>query len=253
MNRADAIELAHQLTERKAEKILNMNLLFSSVCMDICKRARFWWRKLDVTFTFTAGTKTYDFSTLATTPAITGIAVEEIVVISLILPFGNSNVATQITPSLSTLELFPIFDARGFAAMKQNTIQGQPSRYCMGIDDWKTLRIDPPDQTYNVEMTFMGMPMPASTSDTIDASSNEIPLIPPFYHDAVVNGLCARINRRVWGANDSRYLDDKASYEECILRMMMREQFTSNVQKQWTSQDNSLSNGAIQSTAPNSP
>lgn len=250
MNRADIIDLASALTERKLDKVVNMNTLLSSVIMDVCKRARFWWRKLDVTFTFTQSVRTYDFSTLVTTPSITGIAVEEVVVISLILPFGTSQISTQITPTVSTLELTPIFDARGFAAMKQNTVQGQPSRYAMGIDDWKTLRIDPPDQTYNAEMTFFGMPMPASTSDTIDAASNEIPLIPPFYHDALVNGLCARINRRVWGPNDARYLDDKASYEECIMKMMMREQFTSNVQKQWTSND---SRAAVQSTAPNSP
>lgn len=247
MNRADCIELVHQLTERKAEKILNMNLLFSSVVMDICKRARFWWRKRDITFTLTAGTTTYDFSTITTTPSITGVAVEEITVLALILQAPSSTV------QINAPELTPIFDAAGFRAMKQNTSQGQPSRYCMGIDDWKTLRIDPPDQTYTAEMTFFGMPMPASTSDTIDTSSNEIPLIPPFYHDAVVNGLCARVNRRVWGPNDSRYLDDKASYEECIMRMMMREQFTSNVQKQWTSLDDASLNGAVQSTAPNSP
>lgn len=244
MNRADAIELAHQLTERKAEKILNMNLLFSSVVMDICKRARFWWRKLDITFSMTQGVSTYDFSSITTTPSITGVAVEEVVVLALILQAPSNNV------QINSPELTPIFDAAGFREMKQNTSQGQPSRYCMGIDDWKTLRVDPPDQTYTAEMTFFGMPMPASISDTIDAASNEIPLIPPFYHDAVVNGLCARINRRVWGPKDARYLDDKASYEECILRMMMREQFTSNVQKQWTSTD---SQAAIQSTAPNSP
>lgn len=247
MNRADIIDLASSLTERKLDKVVNMNILLSSVIMDVCKRARFWWRKRDITFTMTQGTTTYDFSTITTTPSITGIAVEEITVLALILqPPINSS-----TPNAP--ELTPIFDAAGFRGMKQNTTQGQPSRYCMGIDDWKTLRIDPPDQTYTAEMTFFGMPMPASTSDTIDAASNEIPLIPPFYHDALVNGLCARINRRVWGANDSRYLDDKASYEECIMRMMMREQFTSNVQKQWTSLDDGTLNGAIQSTAPNSP
>lgn len=250
MNRADAIELASQLTERKGERILNLNLLLSSVIMDICKRARFWWRKRDITFSMTAGTTTYDFSTITTTPAITGIAVDEVTVLRLILPFSSFTPGTQLTPQLTSPELTPIFDSLGLAAMKNNTIQGQPGRYTMGIDDWKTLRIDPPDQTYTAEMTFFGMPMPASVSDTIDVASNEIPLIPPFYHDAVVNGLCARINRRVWGPNDSRYQDDKASYEECILRMMMREQFTSNVQKQWTSTDSQV---AVQSTAPNTP
>lgn len=244
MNRADCIELVHQLTERKAEKILNMNLLFSSVVMDICKRSRFWWRKLDVTFTLSPGVTTYDFSTITTSPAITGIAVEEVVVLSLIL---------QTAPTLNSPELTPIFDSLGYRAMKQNAVRGQPSRYTMGVDDWKTMRIDPPDITYTAEMTFFAMPMPSSISDTIDASSNEIPLIPPFYHDAVVNGLCARVNKRVWGANDSRYLDDKSAYEECIAKMMMRQQFTSNVTKQWTSQDDATLNGAVQSTAPNSP
>lgn len=239
MNRTDCIELVHQLTERKAEKILDMNLLFSTTVQDICKRSRFWWRKQDITFTLTKGTTTYDFTAITTTPAITEIAVEEIVVLSLIL---------QTSPTLNSPELTPIFDSMGIRAMKQNAQQGQPSRYTMGVDDWKTLRIDPPDQTYTAEMTFYAMPIISK-----DQSSNVIPLIPPFYHDAVVNGMEARVNKRVYGPNDVRYKDSKASFEECILRMMMRPQFTSNIQKQWTTQDDATLNGAVQSTAPNSP
>lgn len=239
MTRTDAIELVHQLTERKAEKILDMNLIFSTVIYDICKRQRFWWRKLDVTFSLTQGTKTYDFTTITTTPAITEIAVEEVITIALIL---------QTAPTLNAPELTPIFDPLGFRAMKQNATQAQPSRYTMGIDDWKTLRIDPPDQTYTAEMTFWAMPIISK-----DQSSNTIPLIPPFYHDAVVNGMEARVQKRVWGANDSRYRNAAESYEACILNMTMRPQFTSNFSKQWTTQDDATLNGAVQSTAPNSP
>lgn len=250
MNRADAIELAHQLTERKAEKILNMNLLLNTVLMDICKRQRFWWRKLDVTFTIKpglsgAGITQYDFSTLTTTPAITGIAVEEIITIALVS--GGSIIITN--PPTSP-ELTPIFDPIGIRQIKQNTVQAQPSRYTMGAVDWKTLVIDPPDATYTAEMTFWAMPMPASAGDTIDAASNEIPLIPPFYHDAIVNGLEARINRRVWGPSDSRYIAANNAYETCILNMTTRQQFTSNYNKQWIDDD---STAYVQSTSPNTP
>lgn len=245
MTRDDAIELANQLTERKAEKILDLKLLYSSVLMDICKRNRFWWRKLDITFSLTQGTTTYDFSKITTTPSIAGIAVEEITVIALILQPPSTNTL------INAPELTPIFDAAGFRAMKQNTSQAQPSRYVMGIDDWKTLRVDPPDQTYTAEMTFWAMPMASSTGD-ISVESNTIPLIPPFYHDAVVNGLEARINKRVWGPKDSRYISAKADYEACILNMTMRPQYTSNFSRQWTSTDDSTQGGAIQSTAPNS-
>jgi len=234
MNRTDAIELANQLTERKGERLLDVNLLFNTVLQDICMRSRFWWRKLDVTFTMTQGTTQYDFTTITTTPVLTETAVEEVIDLALIL---------QTTPTLNAPSLTPIFDPLGIRAIKQNTVQGQPARYSMGTVDWKTLLVDPPDKTYTAEITFWGMPVIDK-----DTSSNTIPLLPPYYHSTIVAGIEAAINRRVYGPDDRRAIGAAAVYENKILTMMMRKQFTTNYNQQWVTDESS-----VQSTAPNSP
>lgn len=240
MTRSDIIELAHQLTERKAEKILDMNLLFSSTCQDICKRGRHWWRKGDVTFNMTQGVTTYDLTSIVTSPALTNQAVDEIMGITLVL---------QTSP-LNTADLTPIFDRAGILAMKNNTQQAQPSRYTMKPGDWKTILIDPPDATYLAELSCWLMPnLSKETSD------DTVPLIPPFYHNIIVEGLEMRINKRVYGANDTRYRDSLETYNASILSMMMRPQFTSNYSRQWVTDEtyvDGTGGTSIQSTAPNS-
>ena len=235
MTRTDIIELANQLTERKAEKMLSLNLVFSTVVQDICKRFRFWWRKLDVTFTMTQNTTTYDFTTITTTPTLSEIAVAEIIQLAIIIqavnPFQDS-------------ELTPIFDGQGFREMKNNTVQAQPGRYTMGVDDWKTLRIDPPDKSYTAEMTFWAMPI----IDT-DVAATTVPLIPPYDHDTIVAGMEAAINRRVYGPDDRRFVGAQQQYEAKLLNMMVRKQFTTNYNEQWISSD---STAYVQGTAPNS-
>ena len=241
MTRSDIIELVNSLTERKGEKILPLNLLFNSTCQDICKRGRHWWRKWDVTFNIVPGTQLYDFTVPTIfTPNLTNIAVEEIEAIALIL---------QANP-LSTVDLTPIFDPMGIRAMKQNVTLAQPSRYTIDPSTWNMLRVDPPDATYLAEMTFWAMPNLAQ-----DDSSNVVPVIPPFYHNIIVEGMEARINKRVYGADDTRYLDAKDSYEQSILNMMMRPQFTPNYSRQWIdgSTTRSGGSGAVQSTSRNSP
>lgn len=238
MLRTDIIELANTYTERKGEKLLDMNLLFASTCMDICKRGRHWFRKWDVTFTMSAGVKTYDMTNAALfTPATTNIAVEEIITIALIL---------QTNP-LQMAELTPIFDPTGIRSMKQNVTTGQPGRYTISPEtNFGTLRIDPPDINYTAEMTFWAMP-----NLNKDDASNSVPVIPPWHHNIIVEGMEARINRRVYGPSDKRYLNSAASYEASIETMMMRPQFTSNFQRQWVSNDDSTVGGAVQSTMPN--
>jgi hypothetical protein len=229
------------LTERKAEGILDINLLFSTTCQDICKRGRHWWRKWDVQFNLVQGTTTYDLTVAGNfTPNLTNIAVEEILGVTLI---------TQASP-LQTADLTPIFDRQGIIAMKQNTTQAQPSRYTIDPSTWNVLRIDPPDRAYLTEMTFWAMPNLAKES-----TSDVVPVIPPFYHDCIVNGMEARVNRRVYGPKDSRYVDSAAAYEACIMNMMMRPQFTPNYSRQWTddSPGGSGGGGAVQSTSRISP
>lgn len=234
MNRSDIIELANQYTERKGEKILDLNLVFASTCIDICKRGRHWWRKWDVTFNLTQGIVTYDFTVPANfTPNLTDVAVEEIIGIVLIL---------QVNP-LQTVDLTPIFDRAGIIAMKQNQTQAQPSRYTIDPTTWNKLRIDPPDKTYPAEITFWAMPNLGK-----ETSSNTVPIIPPWHHNIIVEGMEARINKRVYGSNDSRYVTAAQSYEASIETMMMRPQFTASYDRQFvTSED------AVRSTTRISP
>lgn len=245
MTRSDIIELVNQYTERKAEKIFDMNLLFASTCQDICKRGRHWWRKWDVTFNLTQGVSTYDLTVAANfTPNLTDIAVEEIAHVILILQQGSP---TQ----QQTVELTPIFDQMGISSMKQNTQQAQPSRYTIDPSTWNSLRVDPPDATYLTEMMFWAMPNLAKEN-----ASDTVPIIPPFYHNIVVEGMEARVNKRVYGADDSRYIDAKESYEQSILTMMMRPQFTPNYSRQWVDDSSERGGGggnSVQSTSPNSP
>lgn len=241
MTISDIIELVQQLTERKAEGILDMNLLFSTTCQDICKRGRHWWRKWDVTFNITQGTTLYDFTNPALfTPNLTNIAVEEIIGVVLI----------TATSPLQTVDLTPIFDRQGIIAMKNNTVLSQPSRYTIDPSTWNMLRVDLPDQTYLAEMTFWAMPNLAK-----ETTSGAVPVIPPFYHDCIVNGMEARVNRRVYGPKDARYVDSAAAYEACIMNMMMRPQFTPNYNRQWIDDSQGVSNGggAVQSTSRISP
>src|SRR5579872_679429 len=229
MTRSDIIELVNAYTERKGEKILPMQLVFATTCMDICKRGRHWWRKWDVTFNLTQGVTTYDLTTAANfTPALTNIAVEEIMGVTLI---------TQSSP-LQTVDLTPIFDRQGILEMKQNQTQAQPSRYTIDTNAWNFLRVDPPDQTYLTEMSFWAMPNLAT-----DDSSNVVPVIPPFYHNIIVEGMEMRINKRVYGPNDSRYKDSQMTYESSIATMMMRAQFTPNYTRQWIDDSQGVMNG----------
>jgi hypothetical protein len=235
MLRADIIELVHELTERKAEKILDMNALLNAVCQDICKRGRHWWRRADVTFQISiAGGTTYDLTNPALfTPNLTDIAVEEISSIILVL---------QASP-LQTTELTPIFDPAGIIAMKNNVTQAQPSRYMIDPNTWSSLRIDPPDTTYLAEMTFWAMPNLGKES-----VSPNVPIIPPFYHNIIVEGLEKTIAKRVYGPDDARYLSAKESYESSILTMMMRPRFSPNYSNRWVTDES-----ATRSTSPNSP
>lgn len=242
MTISDIIELANELTERKGEKVLDLRLLLSSVLMDVCKRGRHWWRKWDVTFSIGVNATTFDLTNAALfTPNTTNIGFEEIISVYLI---------TGTTP-LQTVDLTPIFDSMGIREMKYNTSQAQPSRYIIDPGTYNSLRIDPSDAAYTGGITFWGMPNLAK-----ETTSDVVPLVPPWYHNILVEGLESRINKRVYGADDTRYIDSKETYEQSILTMMMRPQFTTNYSRRWVDDSSAVDGtggGAVQSTSPNSP
>src|ERR1700676_1803574 len=116
MIRTEIIELANQLTERKGERVLNLQSLYRFVVQDIAKRQRFWWRRILVDFTLTPNQTTYDLTNAALFPTLAEIAMEEITKFTLILTSNPYQVA----------ELVPIFDPESLVDMTNNIQQVAP-------------------------------------------------------------------------------------------------------------------------------
>ena len=228
MTRTEIIELSNQLTERKGEKVLNLQSLYRFAVQDIAKTQRFWWRRISVSFPLTAGTKTYDLTNGTLFPSLAEIGLDEITKISVIL-----------SPSpLQEAELVPIFDPKAVIEMQINQTQVAPSRYTMNPGDYKTILIDPPDMNYTAYLMGWGMPNPGT-----DSSVDVVPLIPPWYHDAIVANLNWRIFKHAYGSQNPKTLDALAEYNQAMQDAQMRPQFDPNYRSQLT-----LSEDAVRST-----
>jgi hypothetical protein len=202
--------------------------LFRFVVQDICKRERFWWRRMLVNFQLTPGTTTYDLTSAATFPTLAEIALDEITKFSLIM-----------SPSpLQVAELVPVFDPEVLVEMLNNTSQQQPGRYTMESGDYKTIRIDPPDLAYNAFLVGWGIANPAS--DTVTES---VPLIPSWGHNTIVAGMMAKIFKFSYGSKNDKTLDAAAEYEQGLQDLMQRKQFDPNYRLQM-----SLGEDAVRST-----
>ncbi len=240
MTRTEIIELSNQLTERKGERVLNLQSLYTFVLQDICKRQRFWWRRIAFNFQLVAAQPTYDLTQITTVPAnvMTGIAIEEITKFTVIL-----------TPSpYQVAEFVPVFDPEAIIDMIYNTAvvsptspnpTGQPGgRYTMDANDYKTLRIDPPDNAYTAFIVGWAMPSPAT-----DSASDVVPLIPPWGHNTIVEGMNAKIFRFAYGSKNEKATDAQTAYELGIQDLESKRQFDPNYKLQL-----SLREGAVRST-----
>src|SRR5258708_1506068 len=123
MKRPEIIELAHILSERKGEKNLGpgLNSLYLFVLQDICKRQRFWWRRVLVNFALTPGTTQYDLANATLFPSLAEIALDEITKLTVILAPNP----------LQKAELTAVFDPETLIEMKLNTVTAAPARYTM--------------------------------------------------------------------------------------------------------------------------
>jgi hypothetical protein len=228
LTRTEIIELANQLTERKGEKVLNLQTLYRFVVQDIAKRQRFWWRRGYLTFALTPSTTTYDLGNAALFPTLKEIAVEEITKFTLILSPNPYQVA----------ELDPMFDPQTLNDMIANTKLQAPSRYTMDANDYKTLRIDPPDMAYTAYLVFWAMPNPAS-----DSTNDAVPLIPPWGHNTIVAGMNAKIFKFAYGSKNEKTIDAQQEYEQGLQDLMSKKQFDPNYRSQF-----SLAEDAVRST-----
>lgn len=225
MKRSEIIELSNQLTERKAEAVINLNTLFSFVVQDICKRQRFWWRRVAVNWQLTPNQTTYDLADETLFPTLEQIAVEEITKFTLIL-----------SPSpLQVAELTPIFDPETYIEMIQANQSIQPARYTMQQNSSSVLLIDPPDLAYNAFLVGWGMPNPSS-----DSADDSVPMIPSYGHNAIVSGLNAKIFKFAYGTKNEKTVDAQNEYELAIQDLMNKKQFDPNYRLQLSLQESAV-------------
>jgi hypothetical protein len=166
-------------------------------------------------------------TTIVTVPAnqLAEIALDEIKKFTLIL-----------TPNpLQVVELTPVFDPETLIEMQNNTQNQQPARYTMDANDYKKLRVDPPDLAYNAYIIGWGMPNPAS--DTI---TETVPLIPPWGHNTIVAGLVWRFFKSQYGSKNEKTVDASAEYEQGLQDLMQRKQFDPNFRLQMTLQEDAV-------------
>ena len=217
MKRSEILELANQLTERKGDNILNLPLLYSRVLRDICKRQRFWWRRVQGSFTMTIGTPSYDLSDTTIFTGIENIALDEITKFTIIL-----------APSpLSVRELTAVFDPETVIEMQQVTGNAQPTRYTMKPGTSQTLLIDPPDSAYSSYVIGWGMPNPAT-----DSASDDVPLIPSWGHDTIVDGMRVQIFSQVYGDGHAKTNKAVKDFEKGMEDLAMRIKFDPNYARQ---------------------
>ena len=218
------------MTEQKGAKVLNLGTLYRIVLQDICKRQRFWWRRVQVNFPLVIGQATYDLTKITTVPAdaLKEIALDEITKFALI---------TSPNP-LQTAGLVYISDPEAVIEMQNDTQTSQPGRYTMNPGDYKTLLIDPPDATYSAFIIGWGMPNPPS-----DTTTDTVPLIPSWGHNTIVSGLCAKIFRFAYGSKNEKTMDAIAEFEQGIQDLEQRKQIDPNYKLQLT-----LNESAVRST-----
>ena len=223
MTRAEIIDLANGLTERKATGVLPLPLLYQHALQEFCGENRFWWRKRTFYFNTVAGTATYDLSSVALTPAQTELIAEEI---------------TRVVwvSSSDLFELPPTFDDLTTIEDVEATATGQPSAYTFDLTDYKTLRICPtPDAAYKIRMVAWMMPNPG-TDSAIDA----VPLVPPQFHRGIVHAMEKYIWRTVYGVEDPKTVTAQQAYDKVVQLAQMRPRFTTNYTQQFISSEDSI-------------
>lgn len=224
ITRSEIIELVKILTERKQETVFNYNLLFAHCMQEFCSETRFWWRKVTATFNTVNQTSQYDLSSIALTPALTGISFQELTKVYFV------QTATSIIP------LTPIFDDSAVTAQIEDTGSGGlPSIYTFDFTDYKTLRLNKPNGVYKIRLVGWGFPNPSS-----DTSDDSVPLVPPAHHRAIVHCMEKYIWRIIYGLQDPKFITAKAQYDDCVLDATMKKRFTTDYQEQFVSSEDAI-------------
>lgn len=238
MTRPELIELAMQFVERKGEKVLNLQSIYRLVLQDICKRERFWWRRVQFGFTATKNTQTFDLTTVTTTPAnaMQEILLDEITKFTIILTPNPFQVA----------EFVPVFDPETLIEMINNvqptppnnpTFQfpGAGGRYTIDPSGINVVRIDPLDVDYQAYIVGWGMPNPAS-----DSTNDVVPLIPAWGHNTILEGMKWMIFDWAYGEDNAKTISAAKRYEQGIQDLAQRKKFDPNYRLQLALQEDAV-------------
>jgi hypothetical protein len=227
LTKTEIITAANLQTEQKAAAISNGDLVktyYRSVCRDICKRERYWWRRVEFSFPLAANQATYDLTAVTTTPVnrMAELLLDEITKFTIILSPSPYQIA----------ELQPVFDPQALIDLIQNTSPTSPTqgntqapggRYTMDSSGPNVVRIDPPDLDYTAYIVGWGMPNPA-----VSSTEEVVPLIPAWGHDTIVSGIIAKIFRYAYGSKNAKTIDAVEEYEQGIQDLAARKQFDPN-------------------------
>lgn len=237
MTRTEIIEMANQMSERKAERIGTLlPNYYRFVCQDICKRERFWWRRVSFSFPLAAGTPLYDLTAVTTTPtkAMQEILLDEITKFTVILSPSPYQVA-EFVPVFDPETLVDMINNTSITSPTQGNTQSPGGRYTIDPSGVNIVRIDPPDLNYTAFVVGWGMPNPAT-----DTANDLVPLIPAWGHNAIVNGMVWKIFKFAYGSKNEKTLDANADYEQALQDLMQRKQFDPNYKSQLNLQEHAV-------------
>ena len=79
------------------------------------------------------------------------------------------------------------------------------------------------------------MPNPATNS-----SIETVPLIPPWGHNAIVEGVTAYIWESLYGLRDQKTVDYKRRYEDSIMNLQARPRFSTDYVQTLTSNESAI-------------
>jgi hypothetical protein len=97
------------------------------------------------------------------------------------------------------------------------------------------VRIDPLDINYAAYIVGWGMPNPGT-----DSTNDNVPLIPAWGHNTILEGMKAMIFDFIYGEDNSKTMSAKRRYEQGIQDLAQRKQFDPNYRLQLALQESAV-------------
>jgi len=219
------IDLATELAEGRGIK-LNLKAWLDLEISQIIQEKRYWWRRKVATVDSVVGTSEYDLSKAGLDEADD---LEQIISVYRLNADGSAD------------KLYFEGDEDNVQAFLADTTQGEPSVYFPypGAPLTLCLKMNP-DAVATYQITYW-----AGFNIHGDVSDDEIPLIPPTYHNVPLLALIRRVYLHLFGQKDSRFVVADRDFERALERLKA---FNSPSQEAVTELRTSDSDATVRST-----